>query len=55
VRRDLAAIKLRTQKIEERYRRKDSGGWQINLDPGYLDFYKVVLASTKNASQRIYI
>jgi hypothetical protein len=27
----------------------------VNLDPGYLEAGKLVLASTKNASQRIYL
>src|SRR5262245_1294348 len=52
---DLAAIKLQTQRIEERYRDPVSSGRRVNLDPGYLDAFKVVLASTKNASQRIYL
>ena len=52
---NLAAVKLQTQAIEERYRAPVSGGRQINLDPGYLDSFKVVLASTKNASQRLYL
>ncbi|MBM4299608.1 MAG: DUF4416 family protein [Deltaproteobacteria bacterium] len=52
---ELASIKLRTQEIEARYRRDDSGGRRVNLDPGYIDFFKVVLASTKNANQRIYL
>jgi hypothetical protein len=53
----LAEIKLATQSIEERYRRAlaDGRGRRINLDPGYLELGKVVLASTKNASQRIYL
>jgi hypothetical protein len=51
---DMAAIKLRTQQIEDTYRTANSNR-RINLDPGYLDAYKVVLASTKNASQRIYL
>ena len=51
---ELATTKLATQHIEERYRR-GSGGRRINLDPGYLEAGKVVLASTKNASQRIYL
>lgn len=51
---DLAAMKLETQSIEDRYR-DGSGGRRVNLDPGYIDAYKLVLASTKNAGQRIYL
>jgi hypothetical protein len=52
---ELAALKLKTRQIEERLRRQDGNGRRVNLDPGYLDPFKVVLASTKNASQRIYL
>ena len=52
---NLALIKLQTQEVEERYRQTDSSGRRMNLDPGYLDAFKVVLASTKNASQRVYL
>ena len=52
---ELAAIKLRTQQLEARYRDAVSNGRRVNLDPGYLDGFKVVLASTKNAGQRIYL
>ena len=52
----LADIKLATQSVEARYRRAlCGGGRRINLDPGYLEAGKIVLASTKNASQRIYL
>src|SRR5262245_58617827 len=51
----LAAVKRQTQQIEDRYRSADFAGRRINLDPGYLDSFKVVLASTKNAGQRIYL
>lgn len=50
---NLADVKLQTQQIEERYRERGSGGRRVNLDPGYVDVYKVVLASTKNACQRV--
>ena len=52
---ELASAKTQTQAIEERFLRKDGAGRQVNLDPGYLDAFKVVLASTKNAGQRIYL
>jgi len=51
----LAAIKLQTQKIEDRYREPVADGRRVNLDPGYLDVFKVAMASTKNAGQRIYL
>lgn len=53
----LADVKLGTQEVEGHYRRPvtNGGGRRINCDPGYLEAGKVVLASTKNASQRIYL
>lgn len=49
----LADIKLETIAIEKSF--SSSGKRQINLDPGYITLAKVVLASTKNYSHRIYL
>jgi hypothetical protein len=49
----LPDIKLFTNSLEDIY--SQSGRRRINLDPGYLTLAKVVLASTKNYSHRIYI
>ncbi len=50
----LPEIKLQTQDIERRHRAA-AGGRRINIDPGYVDAGKVVLASTKGAGHRIYL
>ena len=54
---NLAEIKLQTQRVEDKYRHKtgNSTGRRVNLDPGYVEAGKVVLASTKNAGHRIYL
>ncbi len=54
---ELARIKVLTQQIEDRYRDQttDHSGRRINLDPGYIDAFKIALASTKNAGQRVYL
>ena len=49
----LAGIKTTTNEIETNL--STEGKRNINLDPGYLTASKVVLASTKNYSHRIYI
>ncbi len=53
----LAGIKLKTQVIEEGFQwiEGERKGRRVNIDPGYLDTGKVVLASTKGASHRIYL
>ncbi len=50
---DLAAVKRRTNEIEGRWR--GAGGRLVNVDPGYLDATKLVLASTKDAAHRVYL
>jgi len=49
----LADIKNSTIKIEADY--SINGKRTVNLDPGYLEESKLVLASTKNFSHRIYL
>lgn len=50
---DLADKKLETNKIEERY---SSGGKRcINIDPGYICLERLVLATGKNYTHRIYL
>jgi len=50
---DLAAIKLTTNRMEEEL--SEGGVRKVNLDPGYLDLSKMVLATTKDATYRVYL
>ena len=49
----LAEVKLFTNSLEGRF--KEGEKRKINLDPGYLDSAKLVLATTKDRDHRIYI
>jgi len=49
---ELPGIKVFTNKIENKL--SQDGLRQINIDPGYLDLAKVVLASAKDYKHRIY-
>lgn len=50
----LAAIKIKTNSIEELFAAENQQvARPVNLDPGYLELAKVVLASTKNFYHRI--
>ncbi len=53
----LPEIKLQTQSLEEKYLSACGGekGRQVNIDPGYLDAGKIVLASTKGSAHRVYL
>lgn len=50
---EMVEIKLKSNELEELHRIDNKR--MINLDTGYLDFNKVVLASTKFQGQKIYI
>jgi len=53
---DLATAKLFTNDLEERISEQlGSERRLVNLDPGYLSLSKLVLASTKDYSHRIYL
>ena len=53
----LAEAKLRTNAIEAEFARRAAAGVArpINLDPGYVESAKLVLASMKNFSHRVYL
>lgn len=51
----LALVKNMTNLIEKRFSPATSNKRRINLDPGYITEAKVVLASTKDFSHRVYI
>ncbi len=51
---EISGVKLGTIELERQYR-NDKGGRRINLDPGYLDSARIVLASSKDFSHRIYL
>jgi hypothetical protein len=50
----LVGIKLKTNELEKLSQNENSGR-KINVDPGYLDAAKLVLATTKDFSHRIYL
>ncbi len=49
----LAEIKIITNRIESRL--SVNGRRTVNIDPGYIDLAKLVLATTKDYSHRIYL
>jgi hypothetical protein len=51
---ELVAVKHTTNRLESRWA-TGAGQRRVNLDPGYLDLGKVVLATTKNHAHRLYI
>lgn len=49
----LVDLKEATNRLEERWR--EGGGRRVNLDPGYVDVDKLVVASTKAAAHRLHL
>ncbi|GHT31519.1 GTP-binding protein [Planctomycetales bacterium] len=54
---ELPSIKRQTNDWEEEYKRSSGSPLErpLNLDPGYLDLGKFILASTKDHAHRIYL
>ncbi len=50
---DLVGLKLVSRDVEEELKRQ--GSRTVNLDPGYMDFGKIVLASFKYKVNKIYL
>jgi Domain of unknown function (DUF4416) len=49
----IVECKLHSNEIEQTF--ANNGMRRINLDPGYIDYYKLVLASAKFGGQKIYL
>jgi hypothetical protein len=52
---ELADWKQKTNELEAALGQTAAGGRRLNIDPGYLAPGKLILASTKNHEQRIYL
>ena len=50
---EIARVKIECNEIEDRL--AVAGNRKVNLDPGYLDYDKIVLASAKYNGQKIYL
>jgi hypothetical protein len=50
---DLVEIKLAVGRLEQKL--SGESGRTVNIDPGYIDYFKAVLASFKEGPQKIYL
>lgn len=51
---ELPSVKIQSNRLENLFGRED-GSRCINIDPGYVDLSKIVLATTKDYSHRLYL
>ena len=49
----LVEVKLDVDRLEEKF--SSGAGRTVNIDPGYIDYFKAVLASFKEGPQKIYL
>ncbi len=49
----IVEVKLKTNDLEGKF--AADGKRRVNIDPGYIDFYKLVLVSNKYLGQKIYL
>lgn len=50
---EIALIKVRTNELEEEF--VEDNLRKVNLDPGYMDTHKIILASAKYGAPKIYV
>jgi hypothetical protein len=50
---EMVEVKLAANRIEQTF--AEAGRRRVNIDPGYMDFYKLVLVSNKYLGQKIYL
>ncbi len=50
---DLVTVKLDVDRLEKKL--SGEAGRTVNIDPGYIDYFKAVLASFKEGPQKIYL
>lgn len=50
---DLVEVKIETNRVEKEY--LEDGGRQVNIDPGYITLERLILATGKNYTHRVYL